>query len=430
VFARRRQKFVDAMGPDAVALLVGSGSVRRSADTHYPFRQDSDFWYLTGFDHSDAVAVLRSDDGPPFSLFVQPRDKSAEIWNGYRPGVEGALADYGADEARPIEDLLDAVPKLFEKARRIYHVLGRRGDIDARLLAALEEMRLRSRQGREPASEIVDPRAILHEMRLFKEDEEIAIMREAAAISLEAHRGAAKLARPGRFEYELEAALSHAFRSRGASGPAYSSIVGGGANAAILHYVTNDQPLVEGEMVLIDAGAELRGYASDVTRTYPVGGRYTGAGRAVYEVVLAAQESALAACKPGAKLPEIHDAALRPIIDGLVSLGLASGTVDDIVENESYRDYYMHGTSHWLGLDVHDVGRYTLDGEPRPLEPGMAFTVEPGIYIAKDDEKAPEHLRGIGVRIEDDVVVTEGGCENLNHGIPKKPGEVEEWMRD
>jgi len=418
-----------AMGPGSVALLIGSSSVQRSGDTHYPFRQDSDFWYLTGFGHPGAVALLRNDDGAPFTLFVQPRDKSAEIWNGYRPGVEGAVADHGADEARPVDELLDAIPKLFEKARRIYHLLGRRGDIDARLLAALEEMRLRSRQGCDPASEIVDPRSILHEMRLFKEEEEVAIMREAAGISREAHRDAAQLAQPGRYEYELEAALCHAFRRRGASGPAYSPIVGGGANAAVLHYITNDQPLAEGELVLIDAGAELGGYASDVTRTYPIGGQYRGAGRAVYEVVLAAQEAALAACRPGATLPEIHDAALRRIIEGLVSLQLLEGTVDDIVENESYRDYYMHGTSHWLGLDVHDVGRYTLDSEPRPLEPGMAFTVEPGIYIAKENEKAPESLRGIGVRIEDDVIVTADGCENLNSDIPKKPGEVEEWMR-
>jgi len=417
------------MGPDAVALIIGSGSVQRSGDTHYPFRQDSDFGYLTGFDHPGAVALLCTDEGPPFTLFVQPRDKSREIWDGYRPGVEGAVADYGADEAHPVEQLLDAIPKLFEKAKRIHHVLGRRADIDARLLAALEDMRQRSRQGSEPASEIVDPRSILHEMRLFKEEEEIAIMREAAAISREAHRDAARLAQPGHYEYELEAALCHAFRSRGASGPAYSPIVGGGANAATLHYITNDQPLREGELVLIDAGAELRGYASDVTRTYPVGGRYRGAGRAVYEVVLAAQDAALAACRPGAKLPEIHEAALRRMVEGLVSLQLLSGTVDDIVQKESYRDYYMHGTSHWLGRDVHDVGRYTIDGEPRPLEPGMVFTVEPGIYIAKNDEKAPESLRGIGVRIEDDIVVTEDGCENLNSDIPKKPGEVEEWMR-
>jgi Xaa-Pro aminopeptidase len=420
---------MSAMGPDAVALIIGNSSVVRSNDTHYPFRQDSDFGYLTGFDHPDAVALLRTDGGPLFTLFVQPRDKSREIWDGYRPGIEGAAADYGADEAHPVEELQGAIPKLFEKAKRIHHVLGRRADIDARLLASLDDMRQRSRQGHEPASEIVDPRSILHEMRLFKEEEEIAILREAAAISLEAHREAARLAQPGRYEYELEAALCHSFRSHGASGPAYHPIVGGGANAAILHYIANDQPLREGDLVLIDAGVELRGYASDVTRTYPVGGRYRGAARAVYEVVLAAQDAALAACRPGATLPEIHDSALRRIIEGLVSLQLLSGTVDDIVENESYRDYYMHGTSHWMGRDVHDVGRYTLDGKPRPLERGMVFTVEPGIYVAKDNEKAPESLRGIGVRIEDDVVVTEEGCDNLNSGIPKKPGEVEEWMR-
>ena len=418
------------MGPDAVAIVIGHHVVPRSNDSDYPFRQSSDFHYLTGFDHPSAVALFRTDDGPPFSLFVQPRDKSAETWNGYRPGLEGARADFAADETFSIETLLDEVPKQIEKAQRIYHTLGQNTELDQAIIKALDGLRQRSKLGFEPASEIVDPRDIIHEMRLIKEVGEVEIMRRAAAISCTAHQEAARLCRAGRYEYELEAALAFAFRRQGGSGPAYSSIVGGGKNATILHYVTNDQKLVGGDLCLIDAGTELQGYASDITRTYPVGGRFQGPGRAVYEAVLAAQDAGLAVGRPGNTLPEIHATTIRVLIEGMVSLGLLSGTVDDLFKSEAYRDYYMHGTSHWLGLDVHDVGSYTIKGKARVLEPGMAFTMEPGIYIPIDDEKAPEHLRGIGVRIEDDVVVTKDGIENLNLAIPKKIEDVEAWMRD
>lgn len=418
------------MGPDAVAIVVGHRVVTRSNDSDYPFRQNSDFHYLTGFDHPSAVAIFRTDGGPPFTLFVQPRDRSAETWNGYRPGIEGAKGDFAADEAFPIESLLDEIPRQIEKARRLYHTLGRDAELDRCLIEALDQLRQRSKLGFEPASEIVDPRDLIHEMRLIKEPREIEIMRRAAAISCTAHQEAARICRAGRYEYELEATLGFAFRRLGGAGPAYSSIVGGGKNATILHYVTNDQKLVGGDLCLIDAGAELEGYASDVTRTYPVGGRFQGPGRAVYEVVLAAQEAGLAACRPGNNLPDIHATTVRTLIEGMVSLGLLSGTVDDLFKGEAYRAYYMHGTSHWLGLDVHDVGSYTNKGKPRILEPGMAFTMEPGIYVPIDDDAAPEHLRGIGVRIEDDVIVTKDGIENLNHAIPKRPDDVEAWMRD
>jgi len=412
------------MGKDAVAILPGASLRTRSADTAYPFRQDSDFWYLTGFDHPDAIAVLRTDGGPAFTLFVQPRDPLAETWNGYRPGVEGALADFGADEAHPVEQWPERLAELIAPARRLYHVLGRDAALDARIARELESLRGKSKQGLAPADEIVDPRKLLHEMRLRKAPEEVAILRRAAAIS-----AAARLARPGRYEYELEAELLRVFRGRGGSGPAYGSIVGGGRNAAILHYVTNDRVLEPDTLVLVDAGVELEGYASDVTRTYPVGGRFTGAGRAVYEVVLAAQKAALAEVRPGATLPAIHEAAVRVLIDGMRSLGLLTGTVDDRWADESFRRYYMHGTSHWLGLDVHDVGVYATGDQPRPLEPGMVFTVEPGLYVSADEQdEAAARYRGIGVRIEDDVVVTEDGCENLNLDIPKEIADVEAWM--
>lgn len=409
-------------------LLVGARLMHRANDTEFRFRQDSDFWYATGFDHPDAVAVLRTDGGPPFTLFVQPREKEAEIWTGYRPGVDGAKAEFGADAAFPIGELATEIPKCLAKAKHVHHQLGRDAKLDELVVSTLDTMRRRSRQGVVAAPGILDPREILHELRLFKSEDELARMRRAAAITAEAHLMAARLARDGTFEYELEAALDFTYRRRGGWGPAYGTIVAGGANATVLHYVRNDARLRENELVLIDSGCELEGYASDVTRTYPVGGRYTAARRAVYEVVLAAQLSALTLCKPGATLPEIHQHTTRKLVEGMVSLGLLQGTVDDLIARDAHRAYYMHNTSHWLGLDVHDAGSYTQGDAPRKLEPGMAFTVEPGLYIAKDDENAPAHLRGIGVRIEDDVVVTKDGCENLNSAIPKRIDEVEAWI--
>jgi len=429
MFAERRQRFLDAMGPDAVAIVLGARLATRSADTHFPFRQDSDFWYLTGFNHPHAAAVLRTDGGPTFTLYVEPREPEAEVWNGYRPGIEGAVRDYAADAAFPTHELSAALPKLLEKARRVFHVLGRDAALDAKLVESLDSMRLRSRMGLVPPAEIVDPRSILHEMRLIKESSELEIMRHAADISREAHAAAARLAKDGAYEYELEAVLDFTFRRRGASGPAYSTIVGGGKNATILHYVTNDQPLREGELVLVDAGCELQGYASDVTRTYPIGGKFEGAARSVYEVVLAAQEAAFALAKPGATLDELHTTAVRVLTEGMVQLGLLSGSVEDLVASHAYRKYYMHRTSHWLGLDVHDVGTYAANGKPRTLEPGMVFTIEPGLYIAADDEIAKPRLRGIGVRIEDDVLVTPAGHQNLTAAIPKRPEDVETWVR-
>jgi Xaa-Pro aminopeptidase len=418
------------MGPDAIAIFLGAGLVTRSRDTQYPFRQDSDFWYLTGFDHPNATALLRTDGGPAFTLFVEPRDRDLETWTGYRPGVEGARCDYEADEAYPNTELLTRLPELLRGARRVFHVLGRSAAIDAKITETLEELRLRSRQGVEPAEAIVDPRSIVHPMRLFKEPAELDVMRRAADISREAHEQAARLAWPGTYEYELEAAIEYTFRRRGARGAAYTTIVGGGRNATVLHYVRNDQKLRESELVLVDAGAELDGYASDVTRTLPIGGRFSGPGRAVYEVVLAAQAAALACCRPGSTLPAVHDAALRTLVAGLLDLGLLAGDPAELVAREAYKPYYMHNTSHWLGLDVHDVGSYRVGGEPRVLEPGLVFTVEPGLYVPADDEKADARFRGIGVRIEDDVVVTADAHENLTAAIPKDPDELEALVAD
>ncbi|NNL65486.1 MAG: M24 family metallopeptidase [Myxococcales bacterium] len=415
------------MGEGAVALFLGARPATRSADTHYPFRQDSDFHYLTGFDHPGAAAVLRAGAEPAYTLFVEPRDPAMETWNGYRPGVDGAIRDYGADAAHPADELLERIPELLSGASRAFHVLGRDAAVDARITATIDEMRLRSRTGVVPPSEIVDPRAIVHEMRLFKEPGEIDVMRRAAAITAEAHQAGARLMQPGNFEYEVEAAINHTFRRRGAAGPAYESIVGGGRNATVLHYVSNGDKLSDGELVVVDAGCELDGYASDVTRTYPVGGRYQGAAKAVYEIVLGAQEASLAVAAPGRTLDEVHEASVRVLVEGLCGLGILSGELDGLIESQAFSPYYMHRTSHWLGLDVHDVGSYAVDGRARPLEPGMVFTVEPGLYIGADAE-VDERFRGIGVRIEDDVVIHDGGHENLTSQVPKRPADVEAWM--
>lgn len=419
------------MGPDAVAILLGAGHATRSNDTQFPFRQDSDLLYLTGFAHPNAAAVLRTDEGQPaFTLYVEPREREAETWNGYRPGIEGALQDFGANAALPRADLLGSIPKLLENKRRLYHVLGRDAEVDAKIIESIDGMRMRSRLGVQPPSTIVDPRSLVHEMRLLKDPHEIAVMRRAAQITREGHHAAARMARDGVMEFELEAALDGTFRRLGASGPAYTTIVGGGRNATILHYVTNDQPLHEGDLVLIDAGCELAGYASDVTRTYPVGGRFEGAARDVYELVLAAQHAALDGSKPGATLDDVHTAAVRVLTDGMVRLGLLHGTVDGLIESGAHRAYYMHRTSHWLGLDVHDVGSYSVDGNPRALEPGIVLTVEPGLYVPIDAENVDPRFRGIGVRIEDDVLVTADGHEILTADIPKHPDAVESWMRE
>jgi len=415
----------DALGPDAVAIFEGANMAPRSRDTEYPFRQDSDFWYLTGFDHPNAIAVLRTDGGPDYTLYVEPRNREMETWTGYRPGVEGARETYGADEAYPQPEFLNQLPELVRRTKQIFHVLGRNSAIDRAITSTLNEMRMRSRSVGAPADAIVDPRSIVHEMRLYKEPAELDIMRRASAISREAHEAGARIAESGTYEYEMEAIIEYTFRRLGARGAAYTTIVGGGSNATVLHYVTNSEKLRDNEMVLVDAGCELEGYASDVTRTYPIGGRFTAAGRAIYDVVLASQRAGIAQCAPGKTLADVHEASVRTLVEGLVDLKLLSGDVDDLIEKETYRRFYMHKTSHWLGLDVHDVGNYGTNGSHRPLEPGMVFTVEPGIYVAADDEDAGAEFRGIGVRIEDDIAITEDGCENLTESIATVPEEVE-----
>jgi Xaa-Pro aminopeptidase len=423
--ATRRQRFQGEIG-EGVALIPGGRLATRSNDVEYVFRQRSNLLYLTGWEQPEAAALLTKER---FTLFVQPRDPDAETWTGRRPGTEGAVNGYGADEAFPFAELGERLPGMLENAPRLYHTFGLDPHLDESVLAALKQVRGRSRTGVTAPAEIVDPCLILHEMRLRKDEQELAIMRAASDISREAHHAAARRCKEGVHEYELEAELAHVFRRRGGSGPAYPAIVGSGDNATILHYIENRDPLKAGDLVLIDAGVELHGYASDVTRVYPVGGRFEGIGRDVYLAVLDAQEKAVRAARPGVTLTEIHDVAVRSLTEALVQLGALEGEVDGLIESEAYKPFYMHTTSHWLGLDVHDVGDYRVEGKPRALEPGMVFTIEPGLYFGRREEKSPEALRGIGVRIEDNVFVTEDSCEVLTRDIPKRIDDVEAWMR-
>ncbi|MCH2409367.1 aminopeptidase P N-terminal domain-containing protein [Myxococcota bacterium] len=428
MFAERRKRLCSTLAEGTVVILVGSGNMVRSNDTEFPFRQDSDLHYLTGFDHPNAVAILNVGRSPNFTLFVEPKNQEMETWTGYRPGVEGAIESFGADQAFPIEELQKRLPEILSEATSVYHVLGKHREVDDQMVSILNDMRIRSRSAKTPAAQIVDPRSIIHEMRVVKDPTELELMRAAASITKEAHRYAASLSFDGTKEYEIEAALSYVFRKKGASGPAYTSIVGSGSNATTLHYVRNEDALKDSELVLIDAGCEYQGYASDVTRTYPIGGHFNGARRAVYSAVLEAQAASIEASQPGATLQEVHDASVQHLSMCMIDLGLLSGSLDEVIEQNSYRRFYMHNTSHWLGLDVHDAGNYSIDGKPRKLLPGMVYTVEPGLYIRSDDEEVPQEFRGIGVRIEDDIHITESGIEILTADIPKEPSEVEEWV--
>ena len=422
--AARRERLFESLG-DGVCLLPGARIALRSADSDYPFRQDSDFYYLTGFDEPDAVCVLRGGDAPRFVLFVQPRDRDAEIWNGRRAGVLGATATYGADAAYPIDELDERLPQLLRQAETLHYALGRDAAMDRRVLDLVaEHRRARPRSGK-GVVRIVDPALVVHEMRSIKDASELDCMRRAAEITVAAHERLVQETRPGMLESELEAILEFEFRNRGARGPAYGSIVAGGANATILHYRDNRDRLVDGQLLLVDAGCEYRFYAADVTRTFPAGTAFTPEQAAVYDLVLAAQLAALEVVRPGATFDDAHERVVDVLCAGLVDLGLCAGPPARVRESGDYRRFYMHRTGHWLGLDVHDVGRYRSGAAPRALEPGMVLTVEPGLYIGADLDDLPAAFRGIGVRIEDDVVVTADGHENLTAGASKARADIE-----
>lgn len=417
---------MSAIGPTGVAVVFSLPERLRNNDAHYLFRQHSDVFYLTGFAEPDAVVVIRPGaETEKTVMFVRPRDPEMETWDGRRAGVEGAVQTYGADAAYPIAELDTRLWDVLANHEELHYALGLDERMDRRIAAAIARLRRTEKKGRRPPRAVVDPRSALHELRLHKRPEELAALRKAVAISVDAHVAVMQQGRPGVFEYELEATLDYTFRSRGGRGPGYTSIVGAGENATILHYIENRCAIAEGDLVLVDAGCEYAYYTADITRTWPASGTFSDAQRAVYERVLAVQKAAIAMVAPGVTLDEIHDFCVHELTGAMIALGLLAGTTEERVADSAYKKYYMHGTSHWLGLDVHDVGAYTRDGKPRPLEPGMVITIEPGLYIASDDAEAPERLRGIGVRIEDDVVVTEHGHEVLTSACPKEIADVE-----
>jgi Xaa-Pro aminopeptidase len=413
---------------DGVMVLATAPEVPRNRDTHYPYRHDSYFYYLTGFNEPEAVLVLVAGAEPRSILFCRDKNEEREIWDGFRYGPEAAREAFGFDTAYSIGQLDEEMGRLLENQPVLHYVIGNDLVWDNRVLGWLNSVRAKSRAGIRAPDRLVDARGMLDEMRLFKDAEEVARMRRAASISAAAHRRAMASCRPGLNEHELEAELLYEFRRGGAEAPAYTSIVAGGENACILHYITNDKPLRDGDLLLIDAGAEFAGYAADITRTFPVNGRFSGAQRDAYQIVLAAQAAAVAQVRPGQAWNAYHDAAVRVLVQGMVDLKLLSGEVDGLIEAEAYKRFYMHRTGHWLGMDVHDAGEYKIDGEWRPLQPGMVLTVEPGLYIRPADG-VPEALHNIGIRIEDDVLVTEKGCEILTSDAPKQVSAIEEVMR-
>ena len=425
-FARRRAAFFDAMtvaSPAAVAVLPAAPVFVRNNDVDHDYRQDSDFFYLTGFDEPESVLVLDAQNRKT-TLFLRPRDKEREVWDGPRAGVDGAKSRQLADDVFVASELGDKLPNLLQNHRRVYYRLGLSRAFDDRLLGALDRVRARQRTGVTAPLEIVDPGALLHEMRLRKAPEELDAMRTAARITREAHELAMSRTKPGMHEYEVEALLLDTFRRHGSERPAYGSIVGSGPNACVLHYRKNDRRIDGGELLLIDAGCEYGYYASDVTRTWSIGKDFSREQQAIYELVLEAQLEGIEASRIGATLDAIHANSVRVVTRGLLRLGLLQGEADKLIESEGYKRFFMHRTSHWLGMDVHDVGAYYQNGKARALEAGMVLTVEPGIYISPDDDTVPPEWRGIGVRIEDDVLVTESAPEVLTAGIPKTVEEL------
>jgi Xaa-Pro aminopeptidase len=423
-YAERRAQLMQRIGPKAALVLASPPEQLRNGDTHFKFRQDSDILYLTGFEEPGAALVLRPGADKAFVMLVRPRDPAEETWTGRRAGVEGAVRDFGADAAWPAGELDDRLAEMIGGAEEIHYPFGRDPALDAAVSRVLGRLRARERRGTRAPVRLVDARLSLHEMRLIKTPDEVAIQRKASAITAEAHVAAMRAAREAASEHEIEAIVDYTFRRRGGTAPGYPTIVGGGVNATILHYVENRAPLRRGELLLVDAGCEIDGYTADVTRTSPIGARFSPAQRRLYEAVLETQIAAIEAVKPGATLDAIHADVVQRLTGHMVSLGLLSGEVPALIESGAYKQFYMHRTSHWLGMDVHDVGFYSVDGVPRPLVAGMVVTIEPGLYVAEDAAVPPEY-RGLGVRIEDDILVTDSGHDNLTVSTPKSVADIE-----
>ncbi len=427
-FARRRRQLLRILGRGGIAIVPAAPIRHRNNDVEYPYRQDSDFHYLTGFPEPEAVAVLVAGRAAAeYILFVRDRDALRETWDGRRAGPEGAVASYGADDAFPISDIDEILPGLLENRERVYYAMGTHPEFDQRVLGWLQGLKDQARRGKHPPQEIVALDHVLHDLRLFKSRDELALMRESARIAAAAQRRAMQFCRPGRYEYEIEAELQHEYRRHHAE-PAYQPICGGGANSCILHYRENDAVLRDGDLLLVDAGCEYQSYASDITRTWPVNGQFSAAQREVYEVVLQAQRAAISKVRPGNHWNDPHVAAVQAITQGLVQLGLLKGRVPSLIKTEAYRQFFMHRTGHWLGLDVHDVGDYKVGEAWRVLEPGMVMTVEPGIYIPAGQRGVAKRFADIGIRIEDDVAVTQEGAEVLTSDVPSSISGIENLM--
>ncbi|EOC0055922.1 Xaa-Pro aminopeptidase [Cronobacter turicensis] len=427
-FLRRRQALLAKMAPASAALIFAAPEATRSADSEYPYRQSSDFWYFTGFNEPEAVLMLiKSDETHSHSvIFNRLRDKTAEIWFGRRLGQEAAPAKLGVDRALAFNEIDEQLYQLLNGLDVVYHAQGEYPYADAIVFTALDKLRRGARQNLSAPATLTDWRPWVHEMRLFKSPEELAVMRRAGEISALAHIRAMQTCRPGMYEYQLEGEILHEFTRHGARFPSYNTIVGGGENGCILHYTENESQLRDGDLVLIDAGCEYKGYAGDITRTFPVNGKFTPAQRAVYDIVLESLETALRLFRPGTSIQDVTGDVVRVMVKGLVGLGILKGDVEQLVAENAHRPYFMHGLSHWLGLDVHDVGFYGPD-RSRILAPGMVITVEPGLYIAPDAD-VPEEYRGIGIRIEDDIVITETGNENLTASVVKSADDIEALM--
>jgi Xaa-Pro aminopeptidase len=427
------KRFIDQMEENSVAIIPAAHEARRSYDTEYRFRQDSDFWYLTGFPEPDAIAVITKGAKRPYTLYVRPRNPEMETWFGRRQGVDGAVKNHGVDRAFPVEKFNSDIGKLLDGREKLYYRFGVDEKLDLQILQYMTEQRVRRLKTAYPPHTIVDPTLITGEMRLHKTDDEVALMQKAADIAVEAHVLAMKKVRPGMNEYQVESLMESYMRDQGASGVAYNSIIGGGHNATILHYVENNMPLNDGDLILIDAGAEYQGYASDITRTFPVNGRYSQAQRDVYDVVLDVQQQCIDYTKTGNTVRGRQEFSIELLTEGMKKLGLLKGKTKELIKKKAYMKYYMHGVGHYLGLDVHDAGRYFTDQtakDSRPFAPGMVLTVEPGLYIPPDDTSAPAKYRGIGIRIEDDVLVTQDGNVNLTAGVPKNVEEIEALMNN
>ena len=421
------------MDENSIAIIPAAHEATRSYDTEFKFRQDSDFWYLTGFPEPDAIAVIDPRAKKPYTLYVRPRNLEMETWFGRRQGVEGAVKNFGADKAVSIDKFGADLAKLLDGHDHLYYRFAVDNTLDQQILAYLSGQRVRRLKTAYPPHTIIDPTQVIGEMRLHKSEKEVSLMQTAADIAVEAHILAMKKVKPGMNEGQVESFMEAYMRDKGASGVAYNSIIGGGNNATILHYVENNMPLKDGDLILIDAGAEYEGYASDITRTFPVNGKYTTAQRDVYDVVLDVQLKCIEYTKTGNTVKKRQEFSIELLIEGMKKLGLLKGKTKDLIKKKAYMKYYMHGVGHYLGLDVHDAGRYFVDQKAknsRPFAPGMVLTVEPGLYIPPDDKSAPAKYRGIGIRIEDDVLVTSDGNLNLTAGVPKNPDEIEDLMHN